>query len=183
MELTELMEHSLRTCLERIPLLDREQGDLAVEKIRCARRIYVAAAGRSLLVMRAFAMRLMHLGKTVYIVGDTVTPAAGPGDLLLMASGSGETATLVAIAKKAAALHMQLLLFTTYPHSTLGELADTVMVLPGKAKSSQDNLVQGQPGGNIFEHLLFIAGDSMALRIAQLEHIDITSFSLHANLE
>lgn len=183
MEFSQRMRGSLDTLLQNLGALDDKQSAEVIDEIRAADRIYIAAAGRSLLMMRAFAMRLMHLGKTVFVVGDTVTPAARAGDLLLMASGSGETSTLVAVAKKAVSHQMRLVLFTTYPQSTLGAMADAVMFLPGKAKPRENNMKQGQPGGNIFEHMLLTAADCIILQIAELDHIDITQFRLHANLE
>ena len=48
-----------------------------------------------------FAMCLMHLGGIVYIVGDTTTPAARTGDLLITISGSGKTQTVLDIAHMA----------------------------------------------------------------------------------
>ena len=47
------------------------------------------------------AMRLMHLGLTVHIAGDTTTPAITSGDLLLVASGSGTTSGVVKSAETA----------------------------------------------------------------------------------
>ena len=44
-----------------------------------AKRIYVMGAGRSGLVAKAFAMRLMHLGMHAYVVGETITPALDTG--------------------------------------------------------------------------------------------------------
>ena len=58
-------------------------------------RVFVAGAGRSGLVLRMFAMRLMHFGPTVHVAGDTTTPAISSGDLLLVASGSGTTSGVV----------------------------------------------------------------------------------------
>jgi len=63
-----------------------------------AKRIFVAGSGRSGLMMRAFAMRLMHMGFPVFIVGDTTTPAIGKEDLLVIGSGSGETGALAVCA-------------------------------------------------------------------------------------
>jgi len=60
-------------------------------------------AGRSGLAAKAFAMRLMHLGFNVYVVGETTTPAVGPEDLVIGVSGFRETpsiANLGGIAKK-----------------------------------------------------------------------------------
>ena len=58
-------------------------------------------AGRSGLVAKAFAMRLMHLGFTAYVVGETITPAMRPKDLLVIFSGSGRTKTIADIAETA----------------------------------------------------------------------------------
>jgi 6-phospho-3-hexuloisomerase len=38
-------------------------------------RILVMGAGRSGLVGRAFAMRLLHLGYNAYVLGETIVPA------------------------------------------------------------------------------------------------------------
>ncbi len=48
-------------------------------------------AERSGLMMRVFAMRLMHMGFESHVVGETLTPAVEKGDLLVIGSGSGET--------------------------------------------------------------------------------------------
>ena len=58
-------------------------------------------AGRSLLMLKALAMRTIHIGLKVHVVGDVVTPALKNGDLLFLASASGETASLVNVATKA----------------------------------------------------------------------------------
>ena len=48
-----------------------------------ASRIFVAGAGRSGLCIRAAGMRLMQMGKSTYIVGETITPSIQAGDLLV----------------------------------------------------------------------------------------------------
>lgn len=72
-----------------------------VDLIRNSQRIFVVGAGRSGLVGRFFAMRLMHIGKTVYIAGDTITPSIMAGDLLIAISGSGKTPTVNDVARNA----------------------------------------------------------------------------------
>ena len=59
------------------------------DKIAAHERIFVYGAGRSGLMLKALAMRLMQLGKTVYVVGETITPSIQKGDLLIVASASG----------------------------------------------------------------------------------------------
>ena len=107
-----------------------EQFDAAVETIDAAERVFVAGAGRTGLAMRAFAMRLMHLGKTAYVVGETTTPGIAAGDLLVIGSGSGRTASLQAAAGKAKQLGARILLLTIDPGSPIGKLADAIVEIP-----------------------------------------------------
>ena len=65
-----------------------------------AEKIFVAGMGRTGYVMKGFTMRLEQAGYEAYWIGDTNTPAAGKGDLLILGSGSGETETLKVYAKK-----------------------------------------------------------------------------------
>src|SRR5207247_11082074 len=53
-----------------------------------SRRILVLGVGRSGLIGRAFAMRLMHLDFSVYVRGGTIPPAIGKGDLVKAISGT-----------------------------------------------------------------------------------------------
>lgn len=44
-----------------------QEAERLADLVLGAKRIFVAGAGRSGLAMRAFAMRLMHMGFTVYV--------------------------------------------------------------------------------------------------------------------
>ena len=52
------------------------------QRLLAAENIFVTGLGRTGLMARGFAMRLMHLGRRVYHVGDVITPAISKGDLL-----------------------------------------------------------------------------------------------------
>ena len=121
---------------DNLSRVDPEATEALLEAIREAKRVFFAGRGRSLLMLRGLAMRLMHLGLCVYVTGETVTPAAGPGDLLLIGSGSGETTTLVPLAQQAHKLGMRVALLTIFPDSTLARLADHVVVIPGTSGKS-----------------------------------------------
>src|SRR5437868_8212472 len=94
------------------------------EQLVAARRVFVAAAGRSGLVVRAFAMRLMHLGLHAHVVGDVTTPAFAAGDLLVIGSGSGEPESPGALGRKANTLGGVLAAVTIVPSPTLGPPAE-----------------------------------------------------------
>ncbi len=114
--------------------LDTASVSSLVSCIMDSKRIFLMGAGRSGLAARAFAMRLMHMGFDVYVVGETTTPAVTPDDLVIAVSGSGETpsiASLGAIAKK---IGSKLAVITSNKDSTLGNISDIVVIIPGRTK-------------------------------------------------
>lgn len=98
------------------------------------RKILIVGAGRSILVGRAFAMRLMHISFQVHVIGETITPAVEKGDILLAISGSGSTTMVVTAAKIAKKVGAKVVAITSYPHSPLGRCADHTIVLLGRTK-------------------------------------------------
>jgi 6-phospho-3-hexuloisomerase len=100
--------------------------------IKKSPRVYVVGAGRSGLMIRAFAMRLVHLGVKIFVVGETVTPALRKGDTLLAISGSGKTALVIETAKAARALKGKVVAVTSDASSPLAKLADLVVTIPSK---------------------------------------------------
>jgi 6-phospho 3-hexuloisomerase len=74
---------------------DQRQGCRLVDLIDDATRVFVTGAGRSGLVARFFAMRLMQIGYRVYVVGEVVTPSINHNDLLIVVSGSGTTKSMI----------------------------------------------------------------------------------------
>ncbi len=98
-----------------------------------APRIYIIGAGRSGLVAKAFGMRLVHLKKKVFIVGETITPAMRKGDVLIAVSGSGKTTWVVETAKASKALNGKVAAVTWDSQSELAKLADTTILIPSEA--------------------------------------------------
>lgn len=149
-----------------------------------ASRIFTAGAGRSALCMRALAMRLMHLGKTAYVVGETITPAIEAGDLLILGSGSGQTAGMRTIAGKARQRGAVILLFTTDGSSPLAEMADHLVLVP--APSMRTSAAAGglQPMGTLFEQCLLLLCDALVLSLMDRMGIGPAEMiARHANLE
>jgi 6-phospho-3-hexuloisomerase len=150
-------------------------------------RVFVAGAGRSGLCMRALAVRLMHLGKTVYVVGEMTTPSISGADLLILGSGSGRTAGLLTIADQARRVGAKILLFTTDADSPLAELADHRIVLPApslKENEGEPGHTSVQPMGTLFEQSLLILCDSLVLGMMQRTGVSAARmFERHANLE
>ncbi|NOZ88802.1 MAG: 6-phospho-3-hexuloisomerase [Crenarchaeota archaeon] len=109
-----------------------------VDAYRRGAKVLVMGAGRSGLVGRAFAMRLMHLGFNVYVLGETITPSIGEGDIVVAISGSGRTQLIVTAAEAAKKVKAKIVAITSYPDSPLGRLADIVVEIPGRTKTAPD---------------------------------------------
>ena len=123
---------------EVIDKLDREAIKAMLQKIIDGNQVFVMGAGRSGLVAKAFAMRLMHLGFSVYVVGETTTPAVLPQDVVIAISGSGETRTIADLGKLAKDIGSTLITITSKKDSTLGKIADIAVIIPSKNKNDPD---------------------------------------------
>ncbi len=151
-----------------------------------APRIFIAGKGRSGLYMRGFAMRLMHMGLTVYVIDDVTTPAIASTDLLLIGSNSGRTASLVEYAARAKSLGVRIGLITAADTSPIADRADVIVRL--KAPSPKVDAASAkssiQPMGNLFEQALGLLLDIVTIQL--METLNLNSeqmFRRHANLE
>ena len=148
------MKTSIKAILENIEtaqeFLDEDAIDHFEDVIINSTNIFVTGAGRSGLAAKAFAMRLMHLGLSSYVVGETISPAINADDCIIAISGSGETNTIVSAAKIAKNRGSKVLAVTSYPESTLGQLADGYLLVKGRTKKEVDdeNYMKRQIHGN-----------------------------------
>jgi len=153
--------------------VSEKQVAALLSAIKEAESVYVCGAGRSLLMMKAFAMRLLHLGMTVYVVGETITPAIAPGHLLIAGSGSGRTRMTLAMVEAAQARQARICAITAHLESPIARTADLVVeiptpvtVAPGEPRASQ------QPPGSLFEQCLLVLCDTMVMMLK--EHLGVT---------
>ncbi|MBN2860766.1 MAG: 6-phospho-3-hexuloisomerase [Sphaerochaetaceae bacterium] len=163
-----------------------EEADSLVRAISTAQKIFVAGAGRSGFMMKAFCMRLMHLGFDAYVVGETISPNITERDLLIIGSGSGGTASLVTMAEKAHSIGAIVSLVTVTADSQIGLIADPIIHIPAiSPKVDTDNeFFSIQPMGSLFEQSLLIFLDTVILLLMDTMIRDSGSmFSRHANLE
>ena len=153
--------------------LNFEEIEKAIEAIQNARSIFVMGAGRSGFVAKAFAMRLMHCGYNVYVVGETVTPRIGKNDLLIAISGSGETTSVVNISKKAKELiGSKLMAITSNKDSTLAKIADIILYIKAKIKTEKDEeLSKIAPLGTMFELTVMIFLDALIAELMSLKNL------------
>ncbi len=152
--------------------------------IQNAERIYLVGAGRSGLALRAAAMRLMHFGLTVFVVGETTTPAIQQGDLLIAASGSGTTSTIVRAAEKAVGAGADVVALSTTIHSPLANLAALVCILPAAQKQDHQKTISLQYAGSLFEQSLLLLTDAIFQTLWGIDNEPAEEmWKRHANLE
>ncbi|NLE44480.1 MAG: SIS domain-containing protein [Chloroflexi bacterium] len=154
--------------------------------ILAAPRVFVDGQGRSGLQMRGFAMRLMHLGITVHVVGEVTAPAIEPADTLVLGSASGQTASLVGHARCARAAGAHIALITATDRSPLATEADTVIVIaaPTPKLAEDSGLRSIQPMGTLFEQSLGLLLDLVTVQLMdELRLTPTQMLARHANLE
>lgn len=152
-----------------------------------AKRIFIAGTGRSGLIGKAIAMRLMHSDFPVYVVGETISPSIETGDLLLIISGSGSTGSLVQYATKAKEIDARLALVTTNKDSEIGKLSDcTVEISAATKKRLETEPATIQPLGNQFDQSAHLLLDAIIVYLLEKNPVGRDHSNLnqkHTNLE
>jgi 6-phospho-3-hexuloisomerase len=165
---------------------EQEAKDLSVH-LKTAKRIFVYGEGRSGLMGKAFAMRLMHGGFTVYVIGETITPSIEKGDLLVIISGSGSTGAVSQFASKAKEAGAELFLVTTNRESAMSALSDGILIIPAATKyRRKEEPPTIQPLGNQFDQSVHLLLDAIIIATVQQNggpKVNEEMAKRHANLE
>lgn len=162
-----------------IEQLNMKQVEQLIELMLEAKdkKIFTVGMGRSGFVARAFALRLMNLSFNVYFLGETITPAAEKGDLLIAISGTGSTKMVLTASSAAKDIGAKVIAITSFPESVLGQLADLVVTVRGRTKAGmpieEDYLARqiiGErepltPLGSIFENNCMVFLDSLVVEL------------------
>jgi 6-phospho-3-hexuloisomerase len=192
-EMMLLMASQIRSIADRI---SGEDIDRFLNEVTCAKRIYAMGAGRSGLVAKGFAMRLMHLGLTSFVVGETITPALQPQDLVVIFSGSGETKTIADLAETARTIGARVCLVTFSPNSRIGRIAHCVVTIPSQREETRDPSAEFEvrqmmgehksfaPLGTLFETAAMVFADAVISALMELRECRIEDLKgRHANIE
>jgi 6-phospho 3-hexuloisomerase len=147
-----------------------------------AKRIFVYGAGRSGLVSKAFAIRLVHLGFQTFVIGETIGAPVKKGDLVCIVSGSGETIPAVMTAEIAKNLGAILVVVTGNKHSRITKFADIAIVLT--ADCTEKERKKYAPLGTLFEASAWIFLDSIIAELMKnKKETEESMRSRHATLE
>ena len=144
--------HAQRYIAARVTeALDRlEPGAVAtaVELIAHAPATFVYGAGRSGIIGRAFAMRLVQLGLAAYVIGESVTPIVRRGDAVFILSGRGESSSSIQTANIVRREGADLIVFTGRASSKLAHIATALLTLDFPEDADRPRFA---PLGTLFE--------------------------------
>jgi len=186
MAMTTLYQTALNDLARVFDRLDPDPTAPLLDALCTAGQIVVCGAGRERLQIMGFAMRLHHLGLRVAVAGDMTAPPVGAGDLLLVTSGPGATATMLTLMAVARAAGAQVALITAQPAAPAAALADLVLTLPAQTMADDQGGRASSvlPMGSLFEGALFVLFEVLVLHLIARLHIDPDAMrARHTNLE
>ncbi|MDD4369805.1 MAG: 6-phospho-3-hexuloisomerase [Anaerostipes sp.] len=160
---TNVIIKELEQAKKKIPEMEIEK---LIENIKTHKRIFVYGTGRSGLMLKALAMRLMQIGLNAYVVGETTTPSVEEGDLLIVASASGETGSVCMTAQSAKKQGVDLVVISSVINSTLGEIQTPDITIESATKF-ETSKASVQPLGSLFEQMLLMVFDTVILEMSQ----------------
>ena len=150
-----------------------------------AKKVFIFGVGRVFLSLQFLAKRLVHLGIDAQLVGSVTEKHIDSEDLLIIASGSGESVLPVAIARLAKKSEARLALVTSAQTSTIKSISDLVVHLPCPTKNVPGYGVKSiQSMTNLFDQSLHLFSDILTMILqAQLGLTESELWQHHANLE
>jgi 6-phospho-3-hexuloisomerase len=172
-EIGEVMDH-----------LDDAHIRAACERIVAARHVMVYGCGREGLMMRAFAMRLHHLGLSVSVQGDMSAPPLSRSDLFVVSAGPGELSTVTALMQTAREAGADVLFLTAVPDSHAARHATLTLRIPAQTRATDHEATSALPMGSLYEGSMFVLFEAMIDDLAR--HLGKTPEDMrarHTNME
>lgn len=173
------IQRKINDILGKVPQKDIEK---IIQFFFTANRIFVYGAGRSGLVSKAFAIRLVHLGFQTFVIGETIGAPVKKGDLVWIVSGSGETIPSVMTAEISRNIGAKLVVVTGKKHSRIIKYADIAILLAAECQDKEQK--QYAPLGTLFEASAWILLDGIVAELMKnKKETEASMRSRHATLE
>lgn len=151
--------------------VNHQEVEAMVDLIQKDHRIFIDGEGRSGYVGKCFAMRLMHLGFDVRVMGESTTPSFSAGDVFIGVSGSGNSGSVVLNAQKAQKADTKIITITNNRSSKLGELSNQVIELEATVRGDTENRSSIQLLGSLFDQSVHLLLDNVCLILSKRDHI------------
>lgn len=170
----------ISTVLDKIKEAEIDQAATLITKDK---RIFVLGSGRSGFMAKSFAMRLMHIGYQVFVIGETITPSIQPHDVLVSVSGSGKTSNVLELTEKTAKNGVDVIAVSSNASSPLAKLAKQVIVVPGATKYG-DGVESIQLLSSLFDQSVHIVLDILCLKLSIRDKVSNgAAKKQHSNME
>jgi 6-phospho 3-hexuloisomerase len=181
-----IFSESIKYIQKKIKYILESVSKEDIEKVRNlffnSNRIFVYGAGRSGLVAKAFAIRLVHLGFQTFVIGETITAPVQKGDLVVIISGSGETIPAVMTAEIANNLDAYVISITAKKKSEIAKFADITLYI--SSSCDEEERKRYAPLGTLFEASVWILLDGLtAYLLDSKKESEEVMRSRHATLE
>lgn len=158
--------------------VDDALAERCADLILSGKKVFVYGVGRSGLIGRAFAMRLVQLGLHAFFIGETITPIVTEEDICILVSNTGTTMSAVQTANIVRRVGADVIVLTGNPTSKLAH-AGTI-VIPIITSSSARQKVCA-PLGTLFEDAVLVFLDSMIpFLMAKLNETEASMRRRHA---
>lgn len=127
-------------------------------------KVFIYGAGRSGLIGKAFAIRLVQLGLKVFFIGETTTPIVDDTDVALIISNTGETMSAIQTANIIRRVGAKVVVMTSRKTSKLAHAANLVVVLDPEP---DDETAALAPLGTLFENSALVFLDGIVAQIME----------------
>lgn len=159
-ESSDYIVNSIKKTLEP----DVEGTDKFVDIIIESRKIFIYGVGRSGLIAKAFAIRLVQMGLEVYFIGETVTPIVEEGHVVVIVSYTGETMSATQTANIVRRVGAKVVSITANSHSKLAAASNLVLEIHPPKDEERKRLA---PLGTVFEDATLIYLDSIVATLME----------------
>ena len=170
MVFTESYKYVLKNITNVLSTIELQKVQKTVSLIDIKKQIFVYGAGRSGLIGKTFAMRLVQLGLTAYFIGETITPLVKKDDIVFLISNTGETKSTLLVATICKNIGANVVVITSSKESSLSSYGDIVFEI--NPMNGDTNLA---PLGTLFESSVLVFFDSLITQIMQHLNEDETS--------
>lgn len=141
-----------------------EGTDTFVDTILSARKVFLYGVGRSGLIAKAFAIRLVQMGLEVFFVGETVTPIVDEGNVVIIVSYTGETMSAIQTANIVRRVGAKVVTITANAHSKLASASNLVILIHPPKDEEKRRLA---PLGTLFEDTTLIYLDAIVATLME----------------
>lgn len=163
-----ISEDSSRYLLKEIEKMlaanHKENVEEVIQLITKSEKIFVYGVGRSGLVAKAFAIRLVQLGLEVYFIGDIATPIVDDKSLVLLVSATGETMSAIQTANICRRVGAKVVVITAKATSKLAHAGNVIFPLGTEITEDSRRLA---PLGTLFEDAAMILLDGIIAELME----------------